>query len=74
MAEPSAGRVLRHNPTHHHPEGTPLPFLLEEGLRILVLDGAEPVEAAEVVHAVHPSNPTAIDSSNVELFEGAARV
>jgi hypothetical protein len=38
-----------------------------------MLDGAETVEAAEVVHAVHPSNPTAIASSKFELFGRAAR-
>ncbi len=74
MAELSAGRILRHNPTHHDPEGTPLPGFGEEGLGILVLDGAESVEAAEVVHAVHPSNPTAIASRGFELSDGGARI
>ncbi len=37
-------------------------------------DGAETVEATEVVHAVHPSNPTAIAASGFELFDDAARV
>ena len=39
-----------------------------------MFDGAEPVEAAEVVHAVHAENPTAIILWRFELFEGAIRV
>jgi hypothetical protein len=39
-----------------------------------VLDGAETIEAAEVVHAIHVVNPTAIDSLTIELFNGTARV
>jgi hypothetical protein len=41
--------------------------VLEEGLGRPVFDGAEAVEAAEVVHAVHPSNPTAIVVWRFEL-------
>jgi hypothetical protein len=74
MPEPSAGRGLRCDPTDHQPEGAPLPIFGEEGLGILVFDGAEPVEAAEVVYAVHVVNPTAIDSERFELLDGAARV
>jgi hypothetical protein len=39
-----------------------------------VLDGAEAVEAAKVVNAVHVRNRTAIYSRNSELFDGADRV
>ena len=45
-----------------------LPGLVEKRLGRLVLDRAEAVEAAEVVHAVHAENPTAIVLWRFELF------
>lgn len=39
-----------------------------------MLDGAEPIEAAEVVHAVHVVNRTAIDSAKIELCNAAVRI
>ena len=46
----------------------------KSGSVVLVLDRAEPVEAAEVVHAVHAENPTAIVLWRFELSDGAMRV
>ena len=48
--------------------------MLEEWLLVLVFDGTEPVEATEVVHAVHSENPTAIVLWRFELSDGAMRV
>jgi hypothetical protein len=74
VAESSAGDALRSDQTHHQPEGTPLPVVVEERLGLRVLDGAEPVDAAEVVHAVHVPNPTAVTLLIFELFDRADRV
>jgi hypothetical protein len=74
MAAPPAGHALRSDPPHHQPEGPPLPLFGEERLGHLVLDGAEPVEAAEVVHAVHVENATAIGLLSFELFGHAVRI
>jgi hypothetical protein len=54
--------------TDPHPEHPPLPRLAKVRLGVLVLDRAEPVEAAEVVHAVHAEDPTAIVLCLCELF------
>jgi hypothetical protein len=48
--------------------------VLEEWLLVLVFDGTEPVEATEVVHAVHCENPTGIVLWRFELSDGATRV
>src|SRR5262249_36197893 len=62
------------DPTDHQPERTALPLFVEEDFGVLVLDGAEAVETAKVVNAVHVRNRTAIFWRNSELFEGADRV
>jgi len=66
--------MLRREPADHQPKGASFPIFVEQRLGRRVLDRAEPVEAAEVVHAVHVVNPTAIGSLTIELFDGAVRV
>ena len=56
------------------PEHAALPLLVEHRLVGLDLDRAEPLEATEVVDAVHAENPTAIVLWRCELSEGAIRV
>ena len=60
--------------TDHQPEGAPLPILVEQWLARPRARRAEPVQAAEVVHAVHTENPTAIVLWRFELSVGAMRV
>jgi hypothetical protein len=68
MAEPSAGDSLRSDETQHHPEGAPLPILGEQRFARLVLDWAEPVQAAQIVNAVHVANPTAVVTAGGSNF------
>jgi hypothetical protein len=74
MTELAARAGQRIDGADHRPEHAAFPGLVKQRLRRFMLDGAEPVEAAEVVHAVHAVNPTAIDSLNIELFVDPARV
>jgi len=70
---PEPRRMLRRDPADHQPKGAPFPVFVEERLGCRVLDGTEPIEAAEVVHAIHAVNPTAIESLTIELFDGTDR-
>src|SRR6202011_4654113 len=73
VAEPSAGTAHPADPAERHPKHPPLPRFVKERLGVLVLDRAEPVEAAEVVHAVHAENPTVIVLCRCELVGRTVR-
>jgi hypothetical protein len=71
MAELAARARQRTDDADHHPKHPAFPGLVEVRFGHFMIDGAEPVEAAEVVHAVRPSNLTAIDSLRFDLSERA---
>ena len=53
MAKHASVDAERSERSDHHPKGAPLPVRGEERLDVLVLDRAETVQPAEVMHAVH---------------------
>src|ERR1700730_4645720 len=74
VAKPSAGAAHPADRAEQHPKDPAPPRFAEERLGVFVLDRAEPVEAAEVVHAVHAENPTVIVLWRFELSAGTARL